>query len=330
MKNNSVCTFFGFIILAIEFAPVLCTHCTITETPKILSYQYVWSEIPVGATSFKFSVRASQDAHIALSDGVGDGDNQVKYEIVIGTGENTYSTISHSISGADEVMDTGEVAGENTDESTGLIVVDTPDELNSTEFRNYNISFENNLAGDLVTVSRVGESSPFMISQNTISIDVRKIGISTSDNSEGIWTFCDVHPDAENPNGNWGFEPTDDVCCPYLWSSFNGSCYRYHPYKKTWADASSYCRARGAELVSIHSAAEHSFVNRTVNGNSIWIGLTVKGRSWSDGTAVDYLPMDVTEGSGHCVKTYSFNLEIWSGSACDETRPFVCKLVNHP
>ncbi|XP_072046877.1 uncharacterized protein [Amphiura filiformis] len=206
MKINFLWTFLGCIILAIKFAPVLCTDCTITETPKIFSYQYVWPEIPVGATSFKFSVIASQDVHIALSDGVGDGDNQEKYEIVIGAGENTYSTIGHSISGADEGMDTGEVAGENTGESTGLIVEDTPAELSNTEFRDYTISFENNLVGDLVTVSRVGEASPFISYQNTISIDLRKIGISTSDNSEGIWTFCDVHPDAENPNGNWGFE----------------------------------------------------------------------------------------------------------------------------
>ncbi|XP_072013077.1 uncharacterized protein [Amphiura filiformis] len=318
MKINFGWTLLGCIFLAIEFAPVLCTHCTTTDTPNAKSYQYVWPEIPVGATSFTFSVTASSDVHVALSDEY----NQLKYEIVIGAGVNTYSAIRLCGGCTNEVRE------------------ETPGELSSTECRDYNISFEN---GDLVTVSRVGQASPFMSFQNTNRFDVRTIGISTGFGSQGIWTFCGLNPgDAENPNGNWGFEPADDVCCPSLWSSFMGSCYRYYQYQKTWANANTYCQARGAELVSIHSAAENGFVSYMINGGNVWIGLTDTATEgtfvWSDGTAVDYTnwgtdPIsqpDNYAGDEDCVElgsTYFSDptLNLWNDHQCSNTKSFVCK-----
>ncbi len=61
----------------------------------------------------------------------------------------------------------------------------TPAILSGTEYREFLISFAN----DLIEVGIVG-SSPFISYQSSTSIDVSYIGITTGYGSEGSWEFC--------------------------------------------------------------------------------------------------------------------------------------------
>lgn len=49
--------------------------------------------------------------------------------------------------------------------------------------------------------------------------------------------------------------------CPMFWYSFNGRCYKYVATHMTWAEAELHCVSEGANLVSVHSSAEHDFLN---------------------------------------------------------------------
>ncbi|XP_072040493.1 uncharacterized protein [Amphiura filiformis] len=146
--------------------------CQTTITPIAYNYQYVWPDIPVGATGFRFNVCATNDVHIALSPIHGDAPSM--YEITIGGWGNNNSAI-RLCKGCDIKT-----------------YIDTPAILSATEYREFRVSFEN----DLVEVSRVSETA-FMRFKNTDSIDVKNVGISTGFGSEGSWKFC----------GDWNFEP---------------------------------------------------------------------------------------------------------------------------
>ncbi|XP_072017442.1 uncharacterized protein [Amphiura filiformis] len=149
-----------------------CRDCQTTVTPDEYRYQYVWPGIPVGATSFTFRVRASNDVHIALSPI--NGDAQSMYEIVIGGWGKRTSAIRLC------------------KQCTVQAHAETPAILNATEYREFRVSFGN----DLVEVSRARDA-PFMSFQNTGSINVNYVGISTGFGSDGSWKFC----------GDWSFDP---------------------------------------------------------------------------------------------------------------------------
>uniref|UniRef100_A0A669ENL9 C-type lectin domain-containing protein n=1 Tax=Oreochromis niloticus TaxID=8128 RepID=A0A669ENL9_ORENI len=78
------------------------------------------------------------------------------------------------------------------------------------------------------------------------------------------------------------------LCSGPDWFEFGDFCYKPFGDKKTWHDAQSSCRALGAELVSILSMTEQSWLEVDVKGleNDVWIGLNdlfYAGLfSWSD------------------------------------------------
>ena len=74
--------------------------------------------------------------------------------------------------------------------------------------------------------------------------------------------------------------------------------------QSTWHDPRSFCVATGADLVSLNSQTEESFVNKQIEiwGNYLyyWIGMTdedVKGKwKWTDGSPVNYTNFTKTQG----------------------------------
>ena len=60
-------------------------------------------------------------------------------------------------------------------------------------------------------------------------------------------------------------------CCEKGWLGYNGYCYRYISYKKSWSDARTYCASLGADLVSIHSTVENDIVTVLTRGAEVGI-----------------------------------------------------------
>ncbi|XP_055007212.1 galactose-specific lectin nattectin-like [Boleophthalmus pectinirostris] len=88
-----------------------------------------------------------------------------------------------------------------------------------------------------------------------------------------------------------------DEGCADGWSRFDSRCFKFFNDVKTWTDAEKSCHSLGANLPSIHSAKENTFIKDLINSatggdNHAWLGgsdAAQEGRwFWSDGTPWDY------------------------------------------
>ncbi|XP_032437599.1 lactose-binding lectin l-2-like [Xiphophorus hellerii] len=126
--------------------------------------------------------------------------------------------------------------------------------------------------------------------------------------------------------------------CPMFWYSFTGRCYKYLATDMTWAEAELYCVSQGANLVSVHSAAEDDFVKSLIKNfdpaeGRTWIGLSdlhyEKGWMWSDGSAARFfawsaLQPDNGSEAEHCVHTNYIGDKKWNDVPCSVHYPFIC------
>ncbi|XP_072049870.1 C-type lectin mannose-binding isoform-like [Amphiura filiformis] len=128
----------------------------------------------------------------------------------------------------------------------------------------------------------------------------------------------------------------DTVCCEKDWLGYNGHCYRYFTYRKTWSLARQFCLDLDADLVSIHSATENAILNALISGDEAWIGFTdseTEGQFvWSDGTASDFTAWDQgqpndNQGTEDCAELNHVSLpdKSWNDHNCDLQHSFICK-----
>eukprot|EP00049_Salpingoeca_infusionum_P008285 m.134987 g.134987 ORF g.134987 m.134987 type:complete len:3074 (+) comp13971_c1_seq1:42-9263(+) len=135
--------------------------------------------------------------------------------------------------------------------------------------------------------------------------------------------------------------------CGHGYTRFNNRCYKSVTATATYDQAMMACARDGAELVSLHSSAEATFVASLVNSgsgstDSIWVGLraneTVAEFSWDDGTPflssgsllgyqnwADGFPTAGSDG-GFCVAANYTVDNAWRNFACDQQKPYVCKM----
>ncbi|XP_029976930.1 galactose-specific lectin nattectin-like [Salarias fasciatus] len=133
--------------------------------------------------------------------------------------------------------------------------------------------------------------------------------------------------------------------CPMFWYSFQDRCYKYVASYMTWADAELHCVAQGANLVSVHSLEEHSFINSLIHNfdpvrKHTWNGLSDIAKEgawmWSDGSQVNFLLWNEGEpnnggGAGfveHCGHTNAGIDFMWNDAGCGHELPFVCASRN--
>ncbi|XP_068726517.1 macrophage mannose receptor 1-like [Montipora capricornis] len=133
--------------------------------------------------------------------------------------------------------------------------------------------------------------------------------------------------------------------CPPEWILWNTMCYYFSngslSGKKTWQEALRECqKIRGGDLVSIHSAAENSFIkSRTKMKTSLnsWIGLNDRGTEasfkWSDGSPVQYINYNPKEPNDFyhqedCIEMLTLR-GTWNDNHCSRSRPFICKKTNN-
>ncbi|XP_053911326.1 CD209 antigen-like protein E isoform X2 [Cuculus canorus] len=92
----------------------------------------------------------------------------------------------------------------------------------------------------------------------------------------------------ESPS--YGQETVRRQCqfCPAGWLWDAGQCYYFSSFKKSWEQSREDCCSRGAQLVTIRSAATLAFLVRTANVDNFYVGLRLdssrSGWKWLDGT----------------------------------------------
>ncbi|XP_005917437.1 macrophage mannose receptor 1 [Haplochromis burtoni] len=121
------------------------------------------------------------------------------------------------------------------------------------------------------------------------------------------------------------------------WFEFGDFCYKPFGDKKTWHDAQSSCRALGAELVSILSMTEQSWLEGYLYmaTSDIWIGLNdlfYAGLfSWSDQHITTFTYWAPGEPNNHdgfsedCVEMLHQSGR-WNDVTCTELNTYVCKM----
>ncbi|TRY84221.1 hypothetical protein DNTS_026642 [Danionella cerebrum] len=134
--------------------------------------------------------------------------------------------------------------------------------------------------------------------------------------------------------------PTPASSCPRSYTPWFSSCFRLVTAGQSWAEARGVCARDGAELASIDSSYEQSFISSTVQqgASDAWIGLKreADGGSfqWSDGWPVLFSHWGPGEPSGHegegCVSLHGNTMFLqgtWNETRCEEEKPFICKIT---
>ncbi|XP_038046213.1 lymphocyte antigen 75-like [Patiria miniata] len=129
--------------------------------------------------------------------------------------------------------------------------------------------------------------------------------------------------------------PITDHCDGPSWDLHKNYCYEIVLTYEKWADADTKCKALGAELVSIHSDDEQSFmsVRISVMNQRVWMGLNDQATEgtfvWTDSTNFDYNnwadPNAI--GSEDCVSMegHTTSYGLWKARNCDELNYYACK-----
>uniref|UniRef100_A0A096MA02 C-type lectin domain-containing protein n=1 Tax=Poecilia formosa TaxID=48698 RepID=A0A096MA02_POEFO len=131
--------------------------------------------------------------------------------------------------------------------------------------------------------------------------------------------------------------PSELRCSGPDWYEFGDFCYKPFGDKKTWHSARSVCRSLGAELVSIHSMKEQSWVESYLYmaTSDVWTGLNdlaVPGMfMWSNEHIVTFTYWAPGEPNNHdgftedCVEM-SHQTGRWNDVSCTELNTYVCKM----
>ncbi|XP_067232917.1 C-type mannose receptor 2-like [Chanodichthys erythropterus] len=121
------------------------------------------------------------------------------------------------------------------------------------------------------------------------------------------------------------------------WYEFGEFCYKPFEEKKTWHNARTACRKLGADLTSIMSMTEQSWLESYLYlaTSDVWIGLNDLGFSglfsWSDHHEVTFTHWAPGEPNNHlgfdedCVEMYH-ETGRWNDVTCTELNTYICKM----
>ncbi|XP_055010163.1 macrophage mannose receptor 1 [Boleophthalmus pectinirostris] len=142
-------------------------------------------------------------------------------------------------------------------------------------------------------------------------------------------------------NGNYAVSymfADGDVRCPGIdWYEFGDFCYKPYADKKTWHAAQDSCRKVGAELVSILSMTEQSWLESYLylETSNVWTGLNDLHYSgyftWSDKHLVTFTYWAPGEPNNHegfsddCVEILQTTGR-WNDVSCMELNTYICKM----
>ncbi|XP_024286595.1 macrophage mannose receptor 1 [Oncorhynchus tshawytscha] len=136
---------------------------------------------------------------------------------------------------------------------------------------------------------------------------------------------------------SYQFADKELSCSGPDWYEFGEFCYKPYGDKKTWHAARGECRKLGADLVSIQSMTEQSWLESYLYmaTNDVWIGLNDMGFSglfsWSDNHWVTFTYWAPGEPNNHqgfnedCVEMF-YQTGRWNDVPCTELNTYICKM----
>ncbi|XP_035683940.1 uncharacterized protein LOC118420950 [Branchiostoma floridae] len=121
--------------------------------------------------------------------------------------------------------------------------------------------------------------------------------------------------------------------CPDGWLGYQQSCYLIVDTPKTWQDARDECRLLQADLASLTTTDEQTWMATQISG-TYWFGLsdivTENGWQWADGTVYDpsvtnWGPNEPNNAQNEedCAEIFSNGL--WNDQSCSDTRGYICE-----
>ncbi|CAL8384873.1 unnamed protein product [Gadus morhua 'NCC'] len=137
-------------------------------------------------------------------------------------------------------------------------------------------------------------------------------------------------------SGSYTFTDGEVRCSGPDWYEFGGFCYKPFSVQKTWVSARQACRGLGAELVSILSMTEQSWLESYLYmaTGDVWTGLhdplQVGFYTWSDGHMTSFTHWEPGQPNNHdgfredCVEML-YESGRWSDVACTELNTYICK-----
>ncbi|XP_054979128.1 lymphocyte antigen 75 isoform X1 [Sorex araneus] len=136
----------------------------------------------------------------------------------------------------------------------------------------------------------------------------------------------------------WGICLMPESGCDTNWEKKEqmGSCYQFNTQASlSWKEAYVSCQNQGADLLSINSAAELTYLTEKEDiARIFWIGLnqlyTARGWEWSDHKPLNFLnwdpdmPSAPTIGGSSCASMIAES-GLWQSYSCESQLPYVCK-----
>ncbi|GMT02987.1 hypothetical protein PENTCL1PPCAC_25161 [Pristionchus entomophagus] len=135
--------------------------------------------------------------------------------------------------------------------------------------------------------------------------------------------------------------PSDDGCESFEDDNDDGVCYQISVTAENWQDAQKGCRRFGADIASIHSSQENSFVRRLAVSkgavSGVLLGATAEESgntfAWTDGSAWDYDNFQSgfpKPGLGDCfaMDTQS-SAGQWANVNCSDKQAVACERKQH-
>ncbi|KAM9776076.1 secretory phospholipase A2 receptor-like isoform 2-T2 [Syngnathus typhle] len=170
----------------------------------------------------------------------------------------------------------------------------------------------NDIGGNCIVMTAAAKNGFDASTRNGIT------SLKSADSTDQAFTFADGEP----------------RCSGESWEEFAGFCYKASEDKKEWAEAQDVCKKLGANLVSILSEVEQTWVTTAsdLDTSSMWTGLNdqnVLGMfEWSDNhevTFTDWAPEEPKHLEKDCV-AMSQKSGRWKQMSCKLPNSFMCKM----
>ncbi|XP_061134774.1 uncharacterized protein LOC133154238 [Syngnathus typhle] len=168
----------------------------------------------------------------------------------------------------------------------------------------------NDIGGDCIVMKEVAKKDFAGSTQNGIT------SLKNADSTDQAFTFADGEP----------------RCLGESWEGFAGFCYKAFEDKKEWAAAQADCKKLGANLVSILSEVEQTWVKTAsaLDTSDMWTGLndqSVLGMfEWSDRHEVTFTDWAPEERLKKDCVAMSQKAGKWKQMSCKIPNSFMCKM----